>query len=175
MRGGDKMLKINKKIFAFCLIVSIILGFSIIPAQAAELKIGYVDIRKAFYEYEKTKTLEAELNDLTEDSQGKRDKMIQEITKLRDEGELLAGSAREKKQQAIDVKLTELQEFDKTTRQKLLNKKNDMFRKVIDDIQVVAEDIGKKGSYDFVMDSRNIMYAIEKYDLTEEVIKRLNK
>jgi len=138
-------------------------------------KMGYVDLRRAFYEYEKTKSLEAELTSLTEDRQGKRTDMVGVITKLRDEAELLKGDTRDKKQGEIDVKLAELQEFDKVTRQELLNKKNDMFRGVIDDIQKVVEDLGKKGQYDYVLDSRNIMYADEKFDLTDEVVKRLNE
>lgn len=164
-----------KKTCMMMLVACIMLSFVISPAYSAELKMGYVDIRKAFYEYERAKTMEAELNDFTEDSQAKRDKMVASITKIRDEGELLSGKAKVKKQKELALKLTELQETDKTIRQKLLNKKNDMFRQVIDNIQVVAEDIGKKGGYDFVIDSRNVMYAKEKYDLTDEVIKRLNK
>lgn len=169
------MLRNIKKTCMIILAVCIVLSFSISPAYSAELKIAYIDIRRAFYEYEKAKTMEVELNELTEDSQEKRDKMISSITKIRDEGELLSGNAKVKKQKEIDIKLTELQEFDKTIRQELLNKKNDMFRQVIEDIQVVAEDIGKKGAYDYVIDSRNVMYALEKYDLTDEVIQRLNK
>jgi outer membrane protein len=50
-----------------------------------------------------------------------------------------------------------------------------MFREVVDDIQKVVDDFGKKGKYDFILDSRNIMYGKEEFDLTDAVIKRLNK
>ena len=140
-----------------------------------EIKVGYVDLRKAFYEYEKTKTLEGELTSLTEDSQSKRNTMIEEITKLRDQSELLGGEKLKVKQQELDGKLTALQNYDKDTRQLLLNKKNDMFRAVIDDIQKIVEDIGTKEKYDYVFDSRNIMYAGDQYDLTSRVVEILNK
>lgn len=155
--------------------VFILFGLLSPAGYSADGKMGYVDLRKAFYEYDKTKSLEKELNDLTEDRQGTRTAKIETITKLRDEAELLNGDARNRKQGEIDAKLVELQEFDRETRQELLNKKNDMFREVIDDIQKVVEGIGKQGNYDYVLDSRNIMYAKEDYDLTSDVLKQLNK
>ncbi|MGB2879135.1 MAG: OmpH family outer membrane protein [Candidatus Omnitrophota bacterium] len=154
----------------------LVIGVLALPVMAAqEGKIGYVDLRKAFYEYEKTKTFEDELNKITDDRQKDRNTKVEKVTKLRDEMELSSGSARNNKQKQVEDAITDLNEFDLETRQMLLNKKNDMFRQVIDDIQKVVEDIGKKGNYDFVLDSRNIMYSQEKFDLTEEVIKRLNK
>ncbi|MGB2630018.1 MAG: OmpH family outer membrane protein [Candidatus Omnitrophota bacterium] len=154
----------------------LVIGVLALPVMAAqEGKIGYVDLRKAFYEYEKTKTFEDELNKITDDRQKDRNTKVEKVTKLRDEMELSSGSARNNKQKQVEDAITDLNEFDLGTRQMLLNKKNDMFRQVIDDIQKVVEDIGKKGNYDFVLDSRNIMYSQEKFDLTEEVIKRLNK
>ena len=168
------MFKKMRKMAAICLVDFIVSQVAVLAAYA-EAKIGYVDLRRAFYEYEKTKTFETELNALTEERQAKRTGMIAAITKLRDEGELLQGEARQQKQTAIDAKLAELQEFDRDTRQQLLNKKNDMFRAVVDDIQKVVTEMGKAQKYDYVLDSRNVMYAQEQYDLTNEVVKKLNK
>jgi len=79
-----KMLIVTAAVFLSCALV--------VPAGTAqELKLGYVDLRKAFYEYDKTKDLENKLNTLTEDRQTKRTKMIEVITKARDEAELLSG------------------------------------------------------------------------------------
>lgn len=159
-----------------CLVAALLVFGMTVPAgYAKDGKVGYVDLRRAFYEYEKTKTLETELTSLTESSQTERTKLVEQITKLRDEAEMLSGKAREQKQAAIDAELVKLQDFDRKTRQTLLNKKNDMFREVIDDIQMVVEGIGKKDRYDYILDSRNIMYANESFDLTDTVLKQLNK
>lgn len=159
---------------ACCAMIIMIAGVLAMPAYS-EGKIGYVDLRRAFYEYEKAKTLEKGINDFDETSKKTRTKMVQDITKMRDEGELLSGKAREKKQSQIEQQIAALQEFDRTNRQESLNKKNDMYRQVIDDIQKVVEDIGKKEGYDYVLDSRNIMYANKSFDLTDQVVKVLNK
>ncbi|MGB2601361.1 MAG: OmpH family outer membrane protein [Candidatus Omnitrophota bacterium] len=165
----------TKKTIVVLIAVFMILSLLVPAAQAKDGKMGYVDLRKAFYEYEKTKTMESQLTDETESRQTERTKMIEKINKIRDEVELLSGKAKTSKQAEIDNGLAALQEFDRETRQTLLNKKNDMFREVIEDIQKVVETIGEKDGYDYVMDSRNIMYAKPEFDLTERVIKELNK
>ncbi len=156
------------------LAIIMVIGMLAMPALS-QGKTGYVDLKRAFYEYEKSRTLEKEVSDLAETSEKQRTQMVQKITNIRDEGELLSGKAREKKQGQIDQELAALKEFDNKTRQDILNKKNDMFRQVIDDIQKVVEEIGKREGYDYVLDSRNIMYANKSYDLTDQVIKALNK
>ena len=87
------------------ILVAFFVAFSILASTGycKELKIGYVDLRKAFYEYQKTQTLEKDLNKLTEMSQEKRNKKIESITKLRDQMELLSGAARGEKEKAIDA------------------------------------------------------------------------
>jgi outer membrane protein len=168
------MIKKSIKSLAVIIAAVLILGIAAPSAYCAG-KLGYVDLRRAFYEYEKTKTLEQQLNEETETRGTERTKMIDKITKLRDAAELLSGKAKTDKQAEIDEELSKLQELDRDTRQSLLNKKNDMFRAVIEDIQKVVEEIGEKGGYDYILDSRNIMYAKPDFDLTNEVIKKLNK
>jgi len=169
------MSSLNKKVLVSLITVFIMVTSMAAMAYSEGLKVGYVDLRKAFYEYKKTKTMEDELNKLAEDIQGKRDKKIEELTKLRDKAELMDGDKRARQEQIINEKLQELQAFDQDTRQDLFNKKNDMFRTVIDEIQKVVENMAKSGNYDYVLDSRNVMFAQEKYDLTDEVIKTINK
>ncbi len=163
------------KLALVLMVIFIAASFYMPKAYAAGEKIAYVDLRRAFYEYEKTKSMETELNSLTQTRQEERNNMIAAITKLRDEGELLTGDAKSKKQKEVDAGVAKLQEFDLKTRQELLNKKNDMFREVVDDIQKVVEGIGKKEGYDYILDSRNVMYAKETFDLTDVVVKQLNK
>jgi outer membrane protein len=168
------MFKSSLKTLTVIIAAVLILGIAAPSAYCAG-KLGYVDLRRAFYEYEKTKTMEQQLNEETEARGAERTKMIDKITKLRDAAELLSGKAKTSKQAEIDEELSELQEFDRDTRQALLNKKNDMFREVIEDIQKIVEEIGEKGGYDYILDSRNIMYAKPDFDLTDEVVKRLNR
>lgn len=162
-----------KKIFALIVVMVMVLGLA--GPAFAQGKIGYVDLRRAFYEYEETKDFEGDMTAISEERNAERTKKINEITKLRDEAELLKGAAKTKKDQEINDKLAELQTYDAETRQMLLNKKNDMFRVVIDKIAGVVKEIGNKEDYDYILDSRNIMFAKDAYDLTDKVISEINK
>jgi len=156
-------------------VVFAVFGMLAPSGYSEDIKIGYVDLRRAFYEYEKAKDMESQLSDLTEERKTERTKKIEAITKMREEAELLSGDARVKKEKGIDNKLTELQGFDRDVRQQLLNRKNDMFREVIEDIQKVVDILGAKEGYSYILDSRNIMYAQETYDLTDRIVGQLNK
>lgn len=165
---------LKKNFFVTVLLVAAFVGMGLASAYAAEGKTGYVDLRKAFYEYGKTKTFETQLNDVTAKRETERAKQVEVITKLRDEINTLQGEMKNTKQAEADAKIAALQTFDTETRQQLLTKKNDMFKEVIDDIQKIVENIGKAGGYDFVLDSRNIMYGKPEFDLTNQVITQLN-
>ena len=168
------MSKMNKTFIA--VIAVIIVGmFLVSPASAEAIKIGYVDLRRAFYEYEKSKNFDAELTKLTNERGEKRNKMVDEVRKMRDASELLSDSAKTDKLKQLNVKITALNEYDANTRKELLNKKNEMFRVVIGDIQKIVEDIGARDKYTYVFDSRNIMYSQKQDDLTDQVVTRLNK
>ena len=168
------MRKMNKTFIAI-IAVFIVGMFLVSPASAEAMKIGYVDLRRAFYEYEKSKNFDTELTKLTNERSEKRNKMVDEVRKMRDESELLSDSAKADKLKQLDAKITVLNEYDAKTRQELLNKKNEMFRVVIADIQKIVEDIGARDKYTYVFDSRNIMYSQKQGDLTNQVVARLNK
>jgi len=163
----------KKILISACLFLIGIMIFSSVSI-AAEMKIVNIDLREVFYEYGKTKEMEQEINSLTEESGKKHDAMVEEITKMRDEFELLAGDAKAAKQQEIDVKLQALQQYDREARKELLNKRNDIFKEIIDDIQSVVKKLGEKNGYDFVLDSRSIMYSKDTYNISKEVLEKLN-
>lgn len=162
-------------VFVAVIAVMLVGMFLVSPASAESIKIGYVDLRRAFYEYEKSKNFDEALTTLTNERSVERNKMVDEIRKMRDASELLSDSAKAAKQKELDLKITELNEYDAATRQELLNKKNDMFREVIEDIQKIVEEIGARDKYTYIFDSRNIMYSQKKDDLTTEILGKLNK
>lgn len=174
-KGENSMKRTAKAVFTVIMAGMVLMPVVSVAAETKELKVGYVDLRRAFFEYEKAKKLDAELNEFAEASQTKRDTMVQNITKLRDEVEILSADARQKKQDEMDKMIQELQEFDKESRQIILERKDNLFREVMDDIQKVVTEKGTSGGYDYILDSRNIMYAADKYDLTQEVVTELNK
>lgn len=151
-----------------------VMSLSFSMAHAAG-KVGYVDLRRAFNEYEDAVERQEELDVLTEQLQQERNRMVSDITQQRDRAEMLSGEAREQAYAEIDQKLLQLQQFDHEKRQELLNQKNEMFREVVEDIERVVTSIGSEEGYDYILDSRYMMYARDGLDLTDTVLRQLNR
>ena len=79
------------------------------------------------------------------------------------------------KQAIIDSKIKVLQDFDKITRDALMKERNDMLGGILKDIEKIVADYAKASGYDMVLNSRMLLYGGEQFDLTTEVLSRLNK
>lgn len=148
-------------------------GMSQAQAAGAD-KIGYVDMAQVFDEYLKTKEFDKQLETKGAAKQADRDKMVNEIKKLRDEAELLSATAREEKQAVIDEKIRALQEFDRGARSQLGKERDGMVREILKEIEGVIQDFGKAQGYTFIFYDRALVYKSDSANLTGQVIKVLN-
>lgn len=148
--------------------------FSALPASAAGEKIGYVDLARVFDEYQKTKAFDKSLEIKGAQKQTERDKMVNEVKRLRDEAELLGAKAKDEKQAAIDEKIKALQDFDRNARDTLRKERDSMVRDILKEIETVIQDFGKSQGYSFVFNDRVLVYKSEGGDLTNSIIKALN-
>ena len=144
-------------------------------AFAKELKVAYVDLAKIFDEYKKTKDSEKVLEEKGKGKEDERAKMVDEVKKLKDEQALLSEKAKGEKQSAIDTKIKALQDYDTKTRNELMKDRNDMLGGIMKDIEKVVSDYAKANGYDIVLNSRMLLYGADQYDLTGEILTRLNK
>lgn len=144
------------------------------PAFAAGEKIGYVDLARIFDEYQKTKDFDKTLEGKGQSKQAERDKMVNDVKKMRDEAELLSAKAKDEKQAAIDDKIKALQEFDRATRDDLRKQRDVMVRDILKEIEVVIQEFGKSQGYSFIFNDRVLVFKSEGSDLTPQVIKSLN-
>lgn len=144
-------------------------------AHAKELKIAYVDLAKVFDEYKKTKDAEKSLEAKSKVKEDERKKMIDELRKLKDEQALLSEKAKAEKQTAIDAKIKVLQDFDNKVRNDLVTERNAMLGGIMKDIEGVVNDYAKASGYDLVLNSRMLLYGSTQYDVTADVLAKLNK
>jgi len=163
----------NKKfigllVIIFCFVLS---GY----AFSAGLKIGYVNMRKVFYEYKKTKEFNDKLEKEEKQIKKEIEKRTDEVRKLRDEMDLLSEKAKERKEPALRKEMAELDEFRRSKVDGILRKKDEMFKEIRENILKVTEQYAKKNSYDVVFDEALFVYSLGKYDITNEIIKKLNK
>ena len=175
-------IQISKQRFCYLLFVichSFIicaLSFVILHSNcfAAETKIGYLDVAKVFDDYKKTKEFDAALEKEAKAKQSERDKFVNEITRLRDELELLSEKGKADKQAVIDEKIKRLQEFDRVTKDNLKKERDDMVADILKEINDIVQDYGKKQGYDLILNDKVIVYKKDSLNVTEDILKILN-
>lgn len=134
-------------------------------AWAAE-KMAFVNIAKAFDDYNKTKDFDEQLKS----KQGGRDTLVNEVKKLRDGLELLNDKAKQDRQKDIDAKEKELREISG----ELLRERDKMAGEILKEIEEVIKDYSKKNGFSVVFNDRVLLYAEDKLEITQPIIDALN-
>lgn len=146
-------------------------------SQAATYAASYafVDVAKVFDEYQKTKDNDKTLQEAGKAKEAEREAKVNEIRKMKDELELLSDDAKKSKQEAIDAKVRELQEFDLAVRKDLGEKRDQIVREIFNDIDQVVQKYGKEKKLDFVINDKALLYQDQKLNVTEEILSEVNK
>lgn len=143
-------------------------------AFAKEIKIGYANPAKIMSDYTKAKEAGKSLEAKFKVKDAERKKLVDEITKMKDEQAMLSDKAKAEKQNQIDAKIKILQDFDRKAREELINERNDVAGGLENEVFKSISDYAKANNYDMVLDSRAMLYARPENDFTNEIIKTLN-
>jgi outer membrane protein len=183
--------------------LSIVLALTLVLPIAAfaqgTLKIGTVDMQRAFKDYNKTKEAEAKINDAKNAAKKEYDdraeaykKSLDEINNLNKQLESTALSADKKTQTAKerDDKIAniknmerEISDFRQTRERQLQEQLMRVREGIVKEITDVVIEKVKTKNLDFVLDKSGmsingvpvVMYAPENVDFTNEIVDMLNK
>lgn len=181
-------------------LLAIALAFST-AASAADLKVGVVDVAKAFSEYYKTKEANAVLQENANKAKDEMNERLSALKKLNEDLETLGKEARDpvlsegvraKKSAEAQSKINELRSLDKDIqefrqrRSDQLQQENMQQRKVLyDEILKVITAKAKTDGYDLVFDKSGVGASLMPFllyskegaatDFTPELIVELNK
>ena len=154
----------------------LVLGFSFMTSGSARAeKISYVDVAKVFDGYQKTKDSDAKLQTAAKKKEEERDAIVHEVRRLKDEQALLAEDARGKKQDAIDAKVRELQDFDTAARRELGEERNETVKEIFKDIDDVVRRYGERKGFDFIFNDRVLLYRSARFDVSRDILDELNR
>src|SRR3954464_2914463 len=184
-------------------ILTIVLGsmlaLPIATFAQGTIKIGTVDMNRAFKEYNKTKDAEAKINDAKNAAKKEYDdradaykKALDEINNLNKQLDSTALSAEAKTKLAKDrddkianIKNMEreINEFRQTRERQLQEQALRMREGIVKEITDVVMERVKSNNIDFVFDKSGmslngvpiVMYAKENVDFTNDVVTALNK
>jgi outer membrane protein len=137
-------------------------------------KVGYIDLSRAFDEYQKTKDFDKELEGKGDMKQQEREKVVQDIRKMREELELMNKNAREKKETDIESKIKSLQDFDQEAKTDLTKDRDNMVKDILKEMSDVIKEYGEKNGYSIIVNDRVLLYGDPGMELTNEIIKILN-
>jgi outer membrane protein len=183
------------------LLLALAAGFAFPAASFAQtsLKIGTVDMQRAFKEYNKTKDAEAKVNDAKtaakkefDDRADSYKKALDEINKLNQQLDAPALSADAKAQKAKDrdekianIKTMEreINEFRQTREQQLQQQAMRMRESIVKEITDVVLERVKTNGMDLVFDKSGlstnyvpvVLYSKDSSDFTTDIITALNK
>ena len=174
----------KKQLVIGALIAAFLVPVSPISLLAQEIKIGYIDSIKIFAEYKETQEAERMYKREVDQWTADKNRMEQEIVKLRDElaAQSLMLSEEKKKEKELELKrrMDEYEGFMKETfgDEGLAAKRNqELTQPIVDKINQVLEELAKEMGYLMIFDVANadIVYADKSLDLTEVVLQRLGQ
>src|SRR5437870_7441828 len=178
---------------------ALVLGFPLAAFAQGTLKIGTVDMQRAFKEYNKTKEAEAKINDAKNAARKEYDdraedykKALDEINNLNKQLESPALSADKKTQTAKerDDKIAkiknmerEISDFRQTRERQLQEQAMRMREGIVKEITDVVMEKVKANNMDLVFDKSGVslngvpvlMYSHDNVDFTNDIIAVLNK
>src|SRR3982751_6295423 len=185
-----------KKLLSLALLASIAFP---VAAFSQGMKIGTVDMNRAFKEYNKTKDAETKINEAKNAAKKEYDdradaykKALDEINNLNKQldSSALSADAKTKLAKDRDDKIAniknmerEINEFRQTRERQLQEQALRMREGIVKEITDVVMDKVKANSIDFVVDKSGmslngvplLMYAKENVDFTSDVVSVLNK
>lgn len=148
-------------------------------AFGADLKMGYIDMQRAINTSEAGKEakeqLAARLKKYQDEINGRQEELKRLKDELEKQGMLLSESARAAKEKDYQQKLKEFQRFTKDAQDELQGKDEEFTRKILESMEKVIQDYGRKNGYTFIfVKNESMLFVDEKADLTEEVLKLFN-
>ncbi len=150
-------------------------------AQAAETKIGYVDMQKAIQETttgkKAKKDLEKEFNSKKADLQKKEADLKKMNEDLEKKAAALSDEARQKKQAELQQEMMKFQREVSESQMKIQKKEQDLTKPILDKLQGAIEKVAKAEGYSMVLEKseQSVLWAQKDLDLTDSIVKEYEK
>jgi outer membrane protein len=178
------MRKTVTKVMLVILLAGVAWGALISTSWAQQLKIGYVDVPRLKQEYKEYQQAEVRFEKQMAVWQAKADSMQQQMQELADKLEkqnlMLTEQAKNDIRQELLARQNEYQLFLNEVmgpEGEAASREYELSKPLIETINTVIKLIALKGNYTYILDSTagTVLYADEKYDITDKVIAELNK
>lgn len=145
-------------------------------AQAADVKIGFVNIAKVMDQSPQAdsakKALEKEFSARDAKLASERDAIIEMERKLETDGDVMSAGKRDETERELTRRKREFNRASSELKDDFNQRRNEELGKLQHSVYDVIVDIAKTRGYDLVVTER-VLYASDRIDFTDEVITRL--
>ncbi len=146
-------------------------------AQAAELKIGFVNTEKVFRDSQLAVKAQKKLEKEFQSREQEIQKLVKQARDLQafleKEGLTLSEADRSKKQKELANLSRDVQHDQRAFREDLNQRKNEEFAGVQERARKAIMEIAEKEKFDLILE--NVVYASPKVDVTDRVLKSLER
>jgi outer membrane protein len=149
------------------------------PALAEEVKLGYVDLRRALHETEDGRKARSSLEKVFSQKQKELDEQQEEVKKaiedLNKKRTLLPADTVRQKEAELQDRVAKVQQTYLRHQQDLAGKEEEATRPIVERLQRIIGKIAAAENFTMIFDkSQGVVYAKPHLELTNEVIRRYN-
>ncbi|MBI5192180.1 MAG: OmpH family outer membrane protein [Nitrospirae bacterium] len=172
-----------KKVFAFTAVTGMIIyAFTASPVRAEEFKIGYVDAQKVLDESTLGQRVKESLNEYVQSRQKIVDIEETELKKLEEDlskqGAVLSPEAKQDKEEQLQRKYMEYQKKVGELQKEIQLRRTEKLEEFNKNLEKIVKIFGEKDGYSMILNnpaSNTVMYSKPSLDLTEQLIKEIDK
>jgi outer membrane protein len=164
--------------------MAVLISGTVISTAWPQMKIGYVDSQKILAAYpaaaDVQKKIESE-NAAWAEELRKMNEEYRTSEQVLDQQSLLLSDAKKKeKEQELKALYVKIQDYQKQKwgeGGEIFKRQEDLLKPVYDKINSVIQRVGEAEEYDYILDTvqGQVLFAKSKYDLTDLVVKELEK
>ncbi len=152
-----------------------------VGAQAADLKVGVVDLQRCLNDSKLGKKYKAEFTTDAEKVKAELEQEEQSLKTMRDElekqGMVLSETAKAEKERLYRERVDAFKQKVQQSQQALQRRDQELTRKILKDLQGVIREVGETGGYAVVVEKGEggVLFAPKEADLTDEVVRRYDQ
>jgi len=160
----------------FCFLV---VSFSVSSVSAADLRVGWIDVQQVIVSSKQgqaaNKEIEAKAMNYKKKFAAEKEKvdaMKKKLASLKTVGseDAIRSQARD-----LDRKLQELDLESKYASKDMKELQKKKLAPVIEELNKVINELGKTENYAYILDSRTLLFAGEKNNITDKALATMNK
>jgi outer membrane protein len=150
-------------------------------AHAAELKIAYVDLQRAFAEVDEGKAAKARLEQLRDAKQKEIDKDQEQLKKEKEtfdrQASTMTDATRQQQGSDLQKKMLELQQRFEKGRAELAQNERETLSSILAKMQPIITGIAQHDGFTMVFEKTDsgLLYAPASLDVTNELIRQYNE